>query len=333
MKKTRLLEIIREEISGALNEAGLGDQIAVLDKQIEQATKQMSPIQKKIADLQSKKAILSKKEADLSAKSQSQLEEEKRKQLAEKYQLDEDTINEMASIKQLKSELEKQGKEKELQAVKAAEKSTLDSLKSDPTITSDGRLKGYVSAFKKELKAEHGINLQDLLTVVMLDAEEAGGKFKDDIATNTIEKDAANQLLGKEPGQRGRKADPNKPEKAPSTGKRGRPAVSTSAGKAVTLTPGDDGFDDVSYSEPEEDEAAAAVGSDETAKELGQAASVSKDENFDRIRTGLMKKARAAKGELSAADAQLANQIINTAKEKYKFNATQVDALRAVAGL
>jgi hypothetical protein len=46
-----------------------------------------------------------------------------------------------------------------------------------------------------------------------------------------------------------------------------------------------------------------------------------------------MKKAKAAKGELSAADAQLANQIINTAKAKYKFNATQVDALRAVAGL
>jgi hypothetical protein len=260
-----------------------------------------------------------------------ELEEEKRKKLAEKYQIDEETINEMASIKQLKSELEKQGKEKELQAVKAAEKSTLDALKSDPTITSDGRLKGYVSALKKELKAEHDIVLQDLLTKVMLDAEEAGGKFKDDIATNTIEKDAANQLLGKEPGQRGRKADPNKPEKAPSTGKRGRPAGE--GPKKATLTPGDDGFDDVSYNEPEEDEAVAAVGSDETAKELGQAASVSKDENFDRIRTGLMKKARAAKGELSAADAQLANQIINTAKEKYKFNTTQVDALRAVAGL
>ena len=137
----------------------------------------------------------------------------------------------------------------------------------------------------------------------------------------------------KEPGQRGRKADPNKPEKAPSTGKRGRPAGSTSAGKTAVLTPGDDGFDTVSYNEPEEDEAVAAMGGDETAKELGQAASVSKDENFDRIRTGLMKKARAAKGELSAADAKLANQIINTAKEKYKFNATQIDALRAVAGL
>lgn len=333
MKKTRLLEIIREEIAGALNEAGFGDQISTLQKQKDAVEKQKAPLTKKEADISKKIADLEKKQADAEIKAGATLEEEKRKKLAEKYQLDEDTINEMASIKQLKSELEKQGKEKELQAVKAAEKSTLDALKSDPTITSDGRLKGYVSALKKELKAEHDIILQDLLTKVMLDAEKAGGKFKDDIATNTIEKDAANQLLGKEPGQRGRKADPNKPEKAPSTGKRGRPASPSNAGKAVTLTPGDDGFDDVSYNEPEEDEAVAAVGSDETAKELGQASSISKDENFDRIRTGLMKKAKAAKGELSAADAQLANQIINTAKAKYKFNATQVDALRAVAGL
>jgi hypothetical protein len=321
MKKTRLLEIIREEISGALGEASYAGKGAIPQMKKDPKYSTLSGDGKMNA------------EKELKTGGTVELEEEKRKKLAEKYQIDEETINEMASIKQLKNELEKQGKEKELQAVKTAEKSTLDALKSDPTITSDGRLKGYVSALKKELKAEHDIVLQDLLTKVMLDAEEAGGKFKDDIATNTIEKDAANQLLGKEPGQRGRKADPNKPEKAPSTGKRGRPAASTSAGKAVTLTPGDDGFDDVSYSEPEEDEAAAAVGSDETAKELGQAASVSKDENFDRIRTGLMKKAKAAKGELSAADAQLANQIINTAKAKYKFNATQIDALRAVAGL
>jgi hypothetical protein len=319
MKQSRLLEIIREEISEALSEASYAGKGAIPQMKKDPKYSSLSGDGKLNA------------EKELKSGGTVELEEEKRKKLAEKYQIDEETINEMASIKQLKSELEKQGKEKELQAVKTAEKSTLDALKSDPTITPDGRLKGYVSALKKELKAEHNIILQDLLTKVMLDAEEAGGKFKDDIATNTIEKDAANQLLGKEPGQRGRKADPNKPEKAPSTGKRGRPAGE--GPKKATLTPGDDGFDDVSYNEPEEDEAAAAVGSDETAKELGQAASVSKDENFDRIRTGLMKKAKAAKGELSAADAQLANQIINTAKAKYKFNATQVDALRAVAGL
>lgn len=284
MKKNRLLEIIREEISNALTE------------------NQFSPLS----------------EAELNEIEQ---------------------LAEMASITQLKNQLEKQGKTEELAAVKAAEKSTIDRLKQNPVFSGEGknaRLKGYVSALKKELKSEHDINLQDLLTVVMLDAEKAGDKFKDDIATNTIEKDAAAQVLGTEKGQRGRKADPNKPEKAPLTGKRGRPAASTSAGKEVTLTPGDDGFDDVSYSEPETDmegPSSAEITGDETAKKLGKAASVSKDENFDRIRTGLMKKARAAKGELSAEDARLVNQIINTAKEKYKFSAVQIDALRAVAGL
>jgi hypothetical protein len=350
MKKTRLLEIIREEISGALNEAGLGDQIAVLDKQIEQATKQMSPIQKKIADLQSKKAILSKKEADLSAKSQSQLEEEKRKQLAEKYQLDEDTINEMASVVQTKKALAKLGDEKGLKLVTDTEKETLAQFKKNPIVSSDGRLarklepeevtgkrdtRGYGADFERNFKKNAGMDFLDFTTKIDIELKNRfpEEKFTPGLATNTTEKDAANQITGKEPGQRGRKADPNKPEKAPSTGKRGRPAGPSNAGKAVTLTPGDDGFDTVTYNEPEEDEALAAVGSDETAKELGQMAPSSKDENFDRIRAGLMKKAKAAKGELSAADAQLVNQIINTAKEKYKFNATQVDALRAVAGL
>ena len=284
MKKNRLLEIIREEISNALTE------------------NQFSPLS----------------EAELNEIEQ---------------------LAEMASMTQLKNQLEKQGKTEELAAVKAAEKSTIDKLKQNPVFSGEGknaRLKGYVSALKKELKSAHDINLQDLLTVVMLDAEQAGDKFKDDISTNTIEKDAAAQVLGTEKGQRGRKADPNKSEKSPSTGKRGRPAVSTSAGKDVTLTPGDDGFDDVSYSEPETDmegPSSAEITGDETAKKLGKAASISKDENFDRIRTGLMKKARAAKGELSAEDARLVNQIINTAKEKYKFSAVQIDALRAVAGL
>jgi hypothetical protein len=343
MKKTRLLEIIREEIAGALNEES---NVTVTNAKGEtDVMAYNTPADKaEIARLKKDSNIKS-----IKTTGGQKIKEEKRKKLAEKYQLDEETINEMASIKQLKSELEKQGKEKELQAVKAAEKSTLDALKSDPTITSDGRLKGYVSALKKELKTGHNIILQDLLTAVMFDAEEAGGKFKDDIATNTIEKDAANQLLGKEPGKQGRKADPNKPEKPASSGKKGRPAGS----KKATLTPGDDGFDKVTYSDDSDEEiedtyynaeddftspdeegpSSKDITGDETAKELAQASSVNKDENFDRIRTGLMNKAKKAKGELSAEDKKLAAQIINTAKAKYKFNATQIDALRAVAGL
>jgi hypothetical protein len=332
MKKTRLLEIIREEIAGALNEVSYAGKGAIPQMKKDP----------KYSTLSGDGKINAEKE--LKSGGTVELEED---QLNEIEQL-----AEMASMVQLKNQLEKQGKTDELAAVKAAEKATLDKLKQNPVFSGEGknaRLKGYVSALKKELKAEHDINLQDLLTTVMLDAEAAGDKFKDDIATNTIEKDAAAQVLGTEKGQRGRKADPNKPEKSSSTGKRGRPA----GPKKATLTPGDDGFDKVTYSDDSDEEiedtyyndedefsttdtegpSSKEISSDETAKELGQVAPVSKDENFDRIRTGLMNKAKKAKGELSPEDRKLAARIINTAKEKYKFNATQVDALRSVAGL
>jgi hypothetical protein len=308
MKKTRLLEIIREEIALALNETSYAGIKAIPDMKNDPSYKTLNQTGKMDA------------EKELKTGGTVELEEEKRKKLAEKYQIDEEIINEMASIKQLKSELEKQGKEKELEAIKATEKATLDALKQDPTITPDGRLKGYVSAFKKELKNAHGINLQDLLTVTSIGAE---GKFNDDIATNTIEKDAANQLTGKEAGQRGRKADPNKPEKAPSTGKRGRPASATSSPKKATLTKGDDGFDDVSYSEPEGDEAAAAVGSDETAKELGKSVPQDKIEKFN---TGL-KFIKKYKDDKKIIDAYL-----KKAKDEYKLPANMIKDLKKAAG-
>jgi len=206
MKQSRLLEIIREEISAALEETLYSGPDSLKDPKVQKALSKMQGQQK--ADVI--KGITT-------GTNPLNLEEEKYKKIAEKYQLDEETINEMASIKQLKSELERQGKEKELKAVIDSERAALDKLKSDPTITSDGRLKGYVPTLKKELLNTHNIKLQDLLSKVAGKAEDDGVKFSSDIATNTIEKDAANQLTGKEPGQRGRKADPNKPEKAPST--------------------------------------------------------------------------------------------------------------------
>ena len=234
MKKSRLLEIIREEISSALEETLYSGPDSLKDPKVQKALSKMQGQQK--ADVI--KGITT-------GTNPLNLEEEKYKKLAEKYQLDEETINEMASVRQLKTELERQGKEKELKAVMDAERAALDKLKADPTITSDGRLKGYVPTLKKELLNTHNINLQDLLSKVAGKAEDDGVKFSSDIATNTIEKDAANQLTGKEPGQRGRKADPNKPEKAPSTGQRGRPAGT----KVATRTAGDDGFDTVTYSD------------------------------------------------------------------------------------
>ena len=166
MKKTRLLEIIREEISGALSEIPDVHKDSDLLKEIEQ-------------------------------------------------------LSEMASMKQLKDQLEKQNMDSELKAIEAAEKATIEKLKKDPVFSGEGnnqRLKGYVKNLKKELKDTHDISLQNLLSDVAAGAEEAGDKFNDDIATNTIEKNAANTVLGKESGKRGRKADPNKSKKEKSTG-------------------------------------------------------------------------------------------------------------------
>ena len=247
MKKTRLLEIVREEIAFALREGEAEEKMA--------KNAQLKATDLEIKALQKKKAEMMK-----TGVAENQLNEIE--QLAE-----------MASMVQLKNQLEKQGKDAELSAVKAAEKATIDKLKQNPVFSGEGknaRLKGYVSALKKELKAEHDINLQDLLTTVMLDAEKAGDKFKDDIATNTIEKDAAAQVLGTEKGQRGRKADPNKPEKAPSTGQKGRPA-GLAKEKVATRTAGDDGFDKVTYSAPAKasDEEKALKAAEKTDKALG----------------------------------------------------------------
>ena len=196
MKKTRLLEIIREEIDTAINEIPDIAKDSNLLKEIEQ-------------------------------------------------------LAEMASMKQLKDQLEKQNMDSELKAVKAAEKATIEKLSKDPVFSGEGnnqRLKGYVKNLKKELKDTHDISLQNLLSDVAAGAEEAGDKFNDDIATNTIEKNAANKVLGKEPGKRGRKASEKKEE----------PTTSKSEPKAKARE-----------KDEEEKEAEAAVGTDSTAKSLG----------------------------------------------------------------
>jgi len=330
MKHTRLLEIIREEIAGALNEKKgnvelpSGTPTSAAQQYINKG------IDISFVDKNGKTTF---KEA--------QLEGEKRKKLAEKYQLDEETINEMASVIQLKNQLEKQGRTDDLEAVKAAEQVTLNKLKDNPEFSGEGkniRLKGYVKNLKKELKDSHGINLQVLLSQVAAQAEDAGDDFKDDIATNTIEKNAAAQILGTEKSKPGPQADPNKPkkEKPASTGKKGRPAGEPKSEKTATLTKGDDGFDDVSYSDVEVDdkEATQNIGSDKTAQKLGKAADVSANPDYNRILKGLQTKRKNSKeGVLSPENMKLAIDIINTAKDKYKFTPVEVEKLRAEINL
>jgi hypothetical protein len=299
MKQNRLLEIIREEISAALTEV---NNVLVTNKKGETTTMPFNtPDEKKtVANLKSDSNITNIK----TTAGQNIKEGEKRKKLAEKYQIDEEVINEMASIKQLKSELERQGKEAELKAIAAAERAALDTLKADPTITSDGRLKGYVPTLKKELLNTHNIKLQDLLSKVAGKAEDDGVKFSSDIATNTIEKDAANQLTGKEAGQRGRKAT-EKPAKAEKTPK-------AKSEKAPKAEPMDD----------EDAEAAKAAGSDEMAKKLGSTPEEKKIK-FNQFLSSV-KKNKEDKAKVDA--------ILKLAKDKFKLSSALINDLKRAAG-
>jgi hypothetical protein len=294
MKQTRLLEIIREEIASALGEAATtyAGKTSIDDLKKDKAFSSLTGDAK--ADSIEK----------LSGGGTVTIGEEKRKKLAEKYQIDEEVINEMASIKQLKSELERQGKETELKAIAAAERAVLDTLKADPTITTDGRLKGYVPTLKKELLNTHNIKLQDLLSKVAGKAEDDGVKFSSDIATNTIEKDAANQLTGKEAGQRGRKAT-EKPAKAEKTPK-------AKSEKAPKAEPMDD----------EDAEATKAAGSDEMAKKLGSTPEEKKIK-FNQFLSSV-KKNKEDKAKVDA--------ILKLAKDKFKLSSALINDLKRAAG-
>jgi hypothetical protein len=289
MKQTRLLEIIREEISEALN-------VLVTNKTGETKTMPYETPEEKAGILALKKDSNIK---NIETTSGVNIKEgEKRKKLAEKYQLDEETINEMASVVQTKKALSKLvdaglSPKENLDLVIDVEKETLDQFKnSNPSMTSDGRLirklkpeeitgkrdtKGYGADFEQNFKKKSGVRFDDFTADIEDKFNKAfpgEKKFNSGLATNTTEKDAAAQIFNLEKGKQGRKADPNKEEKPASTGKKGRPAGEPKAEKVATRTKGDDGFDDVSYSDDEESaEAAKAAGSDETAKELGNISS------------------------------------------------------------
>ena len=294
MKQTRLLEIIREEIASALGEAATtyAGKTSIDDLKKDEAFSSLTGDAK--ADAMEK----------LSGGGTVTIGEEKRKKLAEKYQIDEEIINEMASIKQLKTELERQGKENELKAVAAAERAALDTLKADPTITPDGRLKGYVPTLKKELLNTHNIKLQDLLSQVAGKAEDDGVKFSSDIATNTIEKDAANQITGKEAGQRGRKAT-EKPAKAEKTPK----SKPTAAPKAEPM-------------DDEDAEATKAAGSDEMAQKLGSTPDEKKIK-FNQFLASVKK---------NKEDKPKVDAILKLAKDKFKLSSALINDLKRAAG-
>lgn len=331
MKKSRLLEIIREEINEAVN-------VLITTKTGETKTMpyNTSDEKKSVMNLKQDNNITNIE----TTAGQNIKEGEKVKKLAEKYQLDEETINEMASVIQTKKALQKLGDEAKLKIVQDVEKETLEQFRKNPIVSSDGRLarklepeevtgkrdtRGYGADFERNFKKKAGMDFLDFTTSIDIELKKKfpEEKFTPGLATNTTEKDAANQITGKEPGQRGRKADPNKAEKPASTGKKGRPAGEPKA-KVATRTPGDDGFDKVEYSDvdSEDKEATQNVGSDSTAKELGTLAT-GKEETFNRI-LGLVTKYKDDKAKVDA--------FISKAENEYKLPASLLKQLKLAAG-
>ena len=317
MKQTRLLEIIREEIAGALGEAATtyAGKTSIDDLKKDKAFGGLTGDAK--ADAMEK----------LTGGGTVTIGEEKRKNLAKKYQLDEETINEMASVVQTKKALSKLvdaglSPKENLDLVIDVEKETLDQFKnSNPSMTSDGRLirklkpeeitgkkdtKGYGADFEQNFKKKSGVRFDEFTADIEDKFNKAfpgEKKFNSGLATNTTEKDAAAQIFGLEKGQRGRKADPNKPEKPASTGQKGRPAGEPKAEKTATLTPGDDGFDDVSYSDAGVDDEGNKVEIDTTVK------TVTGDKEIEaKLKDVISKKKDKLKAALKSKDQETYNK-------------------------
>jgi hypothetical protein len=113
------------------------------------------------------------------------------------------------------------------------------------------------------------------------------------------------------------KAEKPAKEKAPK-------AEKTPKTRVATRTKGDDGFDDVSYSdvEDEDKEATQNIGSDSTAKELGTLAT-GKEEIFNRI-LGLVTKYKDDKAKVDA--------FISKAEKEYKLPTSLLKQLKLAAG-
>ena len=137
----------------------------------------------------------------------------------------------------------RQGKSQEAEALEATEEKTIEQFKTAGISPNPdtGRLTGFFSQYKKNLKNDFNIDLQGLFNDLEAQAEEDGESFNASIAVNSIEKTAANKLTGKEAGKPGRKADPNKPAKEPKEkGAIGRPKGSTKSNDALAFTMGGD---------------------------------------------------------------------------------------------
>ena len=233
MKKSRLLEIIREEISSALNEVG------------------QSPEEAKATNLaiQAEKAKI--------AAAQKELQQLQKSGVSEAEELEEDLLNEMAwdIVVAQPNELAKlQDKIKD--STKKGEQKLAKALEIIQKTKKEGK-----PIRQRDIANEMGV-IQQEINPLINKLIDVGILEKGESVTGVTKKKVTDKAQGR-PASEKSKAEPKaKAEKAPKA-------------KVATRTPGDDGFDNVSYSDEDEETAAAAkaAGSDATAKELGKVAS------------------------------------------------------------
>jgi|694.fasta_scaffold69197_5 hypothetical protein len=298
MKKSRLLEIIREEISEALN-------VLVTNKKGETTTMPFNTPDEK-------KAVTNLK-ADSNITNI---------ETTAGQNIKEDDLNEIPDFggRFDKQVADKYGMD---QTLEDATKDITDEILKDMGLSRDD-LKKDADKAKEVLKAIRSKVVGKNQDPRVKKALEKQTEFDD--SGNALQANQTNnailKALGlKEPGQRGRKASEDKPkaEKAP----KAKAEKSTKA-KVATRTAGDDGFDNVSYSEEDDEVAAAtkAISGDETAKELGNTPE-EKKVKFNQFLSSV-KKNKDDKAKIEG--------ILKLAKDKFKFPKTMMDDLKRAAG-
>jgi len=284
MKKTRLLEIIREEIAGALNEIGQSsEEMNATRLSIEAAKAKIAAAQKELQQLQK------------TGVSEAELEEDQLNEMA--YDIIIAQPNELAKLQDKIKDSTKKGEIKLAKALEIIQKTK-----------KEGK-----PIRQRDIANEMGV-IQQEVNPLINKLIDVGILEKGESVTGVTKKTVTDKPQGRPAGE-------PKAEKPTSTGKKGRPAGEPKT-KVATRTKGDDGFDDVSYSDDEEGPSAKDISGDETAKQLGSTPE-EKKVKFNQFLSSV-KKNKEDKAKIDG--------ILKLAKDKFKFPKTMMDDLKRAAG-
>jgi len=265
MKKTRLLEIIREEISAALGETSYAGKNAIPD--------------------------LKKDPAYSTLSSTGKVDAEKELKTGGTIELEEDQLNEMAY---------------DIIIAQPNELAKLQDKIKDSTKKGEIKLAKALEIIQKTKKEGKPIRQRDIANEMGVIQQEVNPLINKLIDVGILEKGESVTGVTK-------KTVTDKPQ--------GRPAGEPKT-KVATRTKGDDGFDDVSYSDDEEGPSAKDISGDETAKQLGSTPE-EKKVKFNQFLSSV-KKNKEDKAKIDG--------ILKLAKDKFKFPKTMMDDLKRAAG-